>query len=173
MRQCLDLAEDAHDRTGEVPVACLFYHPPTQTVLATATNETNVSLNGTRHCEQVAIDAMLATCASDKDREDVYRRLSEATLYVTVEPCIMCAAALRLVHVHRVVFGCSNERFGGNGSVLTLQSDDWTDAPPYAITSGVLKKEAILVLRRFYLKTNDHAPKPKKKANRVLKTEDL
>ena len=43
-------------------------------------------------------------------------------LYVTCEPCIMCAGALSLLGIHRVVFGCKNDRFGGNGSILSLHS---------------------------------------------------
>ena len=47
-------------------------------------------------------------------------RTRRAELYVTCEPCIMCAAALSLVGLRRVVFGCANDRFGGCGSVLAV-----------------------------------------------------
>ncbi|EDP43899.1 hypothetical protein MGL_2112 [Malassezia globosa CBS 7966] len=44
------------------------------------------------------------------------------TLYVTIEPCLMCASALRQIGIQRVVFGAGNERFGGNGTVLPIHS---------------------------------------------------
>ena len=47
-------------------------------------------------------------------------RTRRAELYVTCEPCIMCAAALSLLRLRRVVFGCANDRFGGCGSVLAV-----------------------------------------------------
>jgi tRNA-specific adenosine deaminase 2 len=49
--------------------------------------------------------------------------LSDTTLYVTVEPCLMCAAALRQARVGRVVFGCANERFGGCGGVRDIHNE--------------------------------------------------
>jgi tRNA-specific adenosine deaminase 2 len=97
----------------------------------------------------------------------------ETDLYVTVEPCIMCAAALRQLGIRRVYFGCSNDRFGGNGTVLAIHSDHHQDYPPYEVVSGLFRKEAIILLRSFYIQENDHAPEPKKKSNRVLKTDDI
>lgn len=98
--------------------------------------------------------------------------LKETTLYVTVEPCIMCGAALRQAGIGRVVFGAGNERFGGCGSVLGAHDDDeLCNAPGYEAVGGVYRQEAIMLLRRFYLTENLNAPNPKSKARRVLKTE--
>jgi len=49
--------------------------------------------------------------------------LSTTTLYVTVEPCIMCASALRQMGIKEVYYGCANDRFGGNGSVLGVNKE--------------------------------------------------
>ncbi|KAG6825301.1 tRNA(adenine34) deaminase, partial [Arthromyces matolae] len=70
----------------------------------------------TRHAELEAIDCILA----DKSLTPVITKypLSTTTLYVTVEPCIMCASALRQMGIKEVFFGCGNDRFGGCGSVL-------------------------------------------------------
>jgi len=57
----------------------------------------------------------------------------KCVLFVTVEPCIMCAAALRLLRIGSVVFGCKNERFGGNGSILNLHTD------PKGMVCGVVE----------------------------------
>jgi len=104
------LAED------EVPVGCIIVHRPTQRVIARGRNETNRTKNGTRHCEFVAIESL--TSNPDPNVRNI--DFSTCDLYVTVEPCIMCAAALRLVGIGGVVYGCGNDRFGGCGSVLTL-----------------------------------------------------
>ena len=91
-------------------------------------------------------------------------------LYVTCEPCIMCAAALATVGIDRVIFGCRNNRFGGCGSLLHLHKPE--DADPtsssnvsqgYEIVSGVLENEAIALLRSFYNRENFHAPDDKRK----------
>ncbi|RHY24649.1 hypothetical protein DYB32_008757 [Aphanomyces invadans] len=102
---------------GEVPVGCVFVL--NNEVIGRGGNRTNELFNATKHAELVAIDAIL--------EEEAYTSSTfrECTLYdcryVTCEPCIMCAAALALLHVKRVVFGCHNDRFGGNGSILSLQ----------------------------------------------------
>lgn len=206
---------------SEVPIGCVFVHTPTSTVLAVGRNATNVSLDGTRHAEFVALDRIFAASPlrlptlpphmdtqtgtdadlrtnatselqpqSPREAADVLR---ESTLYVTVEPCVMCASALRQLRIARVVFGCGNERFGGCGSVFSIHSDpdvprhqnnvntDTTAAvragvsrnPGYPVTSGVGRSRAILLLRKFYLLENSSAPKPALKATRKLNVDDL
>ena len=73
----------------------------------------------TRHAELEAIDAILAdTSLTPPERKDEPYLLQTTTLYVTVEPCIMCASALRQLGIREVFYGCDNDRFGGCGSVL-------------------------------------------------------
>lgn len=72
----------------------------------------------TRHAELEAIDAIISNPALTPPDRRSAQLLSETTLYVTVEPCIMCASALRQVGIKEVYFGCRNDRFGGCGSVL-------------------------------------------------------
>ena len=92
-------------------------------------------------------------------------------LYVTCEPCIMCAAALATVGINRVVYGCKNDRFGGCGSLLHLHEaeggnfddDSSGKSNGYEIRTGVLEDEAISLLRSFYDRENFHAPDDKRK----------
>ena len=70
---------------------------------------------GTRHAEFVALEAIVAQHGP--------RILGESDLYVTVEPCIMCASALRQYRVRSVYYGCANERFGGVGGVLSIHAE--------------------------------------------------
>ena len=68
----------------------------------------------TRHAELVVIDRIIA--------KGQLELLKNCDLFVTCEPCIMCAAALRILGIKRVFYGCSNPRFGGNGSVESVHS---------------------------------------------------
>ncbi|KZT12674.1 cytidine deaminase-like protein [Laetiporus sulphureus 93-53] len=167
MREAMLMAEEAL-AASEVPVGCVFVRDGK--IIARARNRTNELHNATRHAELEAIDEILA----NKELTPATREypLSETTLYVTVEPCIMCASALRQMGIKEVFYGCDNDRFGGCGSVLGVNSQlPHPKHPSYKATSGYLREEAIMVLRRFYITENVNAPVPKSKANRILKTE--
>ncbi|XP_077409632.1 tRNA-specific adenosine deaminase 2 isoform X1 [Vanacampus margaritifer] len=142
-----DMAKDALDN-NEVPVGCLLVYK--DEVIGKGRNEVNESKNATRHAEMVALDQLLDWC--HRGNRDARSVCEQTVLYVTVEPCIMCAAALRLMSIlHKfvcfktlkgwlecvcvcfppldcvmdipvVAYGCGNERFGGCGSVLDVSS---------------------------------------------------
>lgn len=159
MRRAIAEAEIALNR-GEVPVGCIFVHEAA--IIATGSNRVTETKNATRHAEVVAIDDIIEMCSTKGlNHADVFR---DTTLYVTVEPCIMCAAALRLVGIGSVVFGCHNDRFGGCGSVLNVSSDELTDyGKPINIVSGILGEKAVILLKEFYKGENPNAPENKKK----------
>ena len=137
--QFMRLAEceaEAALRMGEVPVGCVFVCDGR--VVARGHNLTNTELDATRHAEMVAVDALAeeaaARAAPSLDgrkkpcahggQNEKNRILEGCTLYVTCEPCIMCAGALAQLGLQRAVFGCANDKFGGNGSVLCLHESD-------------------------------------------------
>ncbi|KAI9851278.1 MAG: tRNA(adenine34) deaminase [Thelocarpon superellum] len=154
MKEALAMAEQALGQ-DETPVGCVFVHDGR--IIGRGMNATNESLNGTRHAEFVGLDVILRTYAPTI--------LAETDLYVTVEPCIMCASALRQLSIRAVYFGCLNDRFGGTGGVLTIHSDHSID-PPYAVHGGFFAEEAITLLRRFYEQENAKAPEPRPKKRR-------
>ncbi|KAK9544683.1 tRNA(adenine34) deaminase [Aspergillus fumigatus] len=158
MKQALLMGERALEH-GETPVGCVLVHH--DKIVGAGMNDTNKSMNGTRHAEFIAIEEML--------RSHPRSLLRSTDLYVTVEPCVMCASALRQYRIRAVYFGCANDRFGGTGSILSLHSD-FTIDPPYPVYGGLFRKEAIMLLRRFYIQENEKAPKPRPKKNRELKT---
>lgn len=161
------MAEEAL-AAGEVPVGCVFVRDGS--IIAKARNRTNELRNATRHAELEAIDAVFANRILTPKMTSY--PLSTTTLYVTVEPCIMCAAALRQLGIQEVFYGCANDRFGGCGSVLGVNEHlNHPTHPPYRATGGYCHDEAIMILRRFYITENTSAPVPKSKVNRVLKTE--
>lgn len=127
---------------GEVPVGCVIVKDGV--VVARGRNANHVSGDGTAHAEMVALDALKGEHATNS-----------LELYVTCEPCIMCAAALTETKLFKVVcYGCSNARFGGCGSVREVLDVG-------TVRSGVRAPEALDLLVEFYQKQNPYAPKPK------------
>merc|ERR1711879_422509 len=89
--------------------------------------------------------------------------LSSFVIYVTCEPCVMCAAALRLVRIRKGFFGCRNDKFGGLGSVLSLHAADPEDENfSFEATGGILEKRCVSVLRSFYERGNPKLPPSKR-----------
>lgn len=84
----------------------------------------------------------------------------------------MCASALRQLKIRAVYFGCANDRFGGCGSVLSVNTATALERP-YRAYPGFFREEAIMLLRRFYIQENEKAPVPKAKKSRELKHEFL
>jgi tRNA-specific adenosine deaminase 2 len=156
MREALHMAEKAL-ALGETPVGCVIVYGGD--LVGSGMNDTNKSLNGTRHAEFLAITELLSSYPPSI--------LQSADLYVTVEPCIMCASALRQYGIRNVFFGCGNERFGGTGTVLSLHSDAMLHRP-YPSYGGFYREEAINLLRRFYIQENEKAPQPRPKRQREL-----
>ena len=158
MGKALEMAEKAL-ATGETPVGCVFV--ANGAIIGSGMNDTNRSFNGTRHAEIIAISEVLKSHPTSV--------FASTDLYVTVEPCIMCASILRQYRIRKVYYGCGNERFGGTGSVLSVHSDPGID-PPYVSHGGLYRKEAIMLLRRFYIQQNEKAPNPRPKEGRELNT---
>lgn len=148
MNKAFEMAELAWERR-EVPVGCVVECKGE--VIAQGCNEVNMSKNATRHAEIVAIDQLLeyAKCSGKPMNE----LCSTCCLYVTVEPCIMCAFALRHVGLTQVLFGCKNERFGGCGSVLGVhqaEMDPMLKKLNCCSASEDQQERARLLLKRFY-----------------------
>lgn len=156
-------------KNGETPVACIFVHKPTQRVISYGCNDTNRSLNGTRHAEFMAIDKVLQeNNLLGKPQETIRRFFEDIILYVTVEPCVMCALALEQLGIGKVYFGAANDRFGGNGTVLKIQNEE-----SYPSFGGIMRVEAVHLLRVFYIQENDTAPVPKIKKNKDIEGKEF
>lgn len=153
--------------SNETPVACILVED--DKVIAVGYNGTNKTLNGTRHAEFEAIDQALRYFHANKRHsvgKDVVKEFENVTLYVTVEPCIMCASALRQIGLKKVVFGCANERFGGNGTILKVHQEGPGEL--YDSFGGILRTESVQLLRNFYIQENTLAPVPKIKKNKDI-----
>ena len=112
----------------------------------------------------VAIDGALQRAAKRNQPIDWTR----CALYVTCEPCIMCASALSQLGIAKCYFGCRNDKFGGCGSVLSVHDDALGDAPAISAVSGVREDEAVALMRLFYAQENVNAPEPQKRTRRQI-----
>ena len=141
---------------GEVPVGCVFVYKGE--IIARGRNTVNATHNATRHAEINCVDQTLDWCREKGlDHHAVFRCVS---VYVTVEPCGMCADALGQLCVSTLVFGCCNERFGGCGSVVDVPR---MYGHSYGIVKGVRAGDAVNLLKDFYKGENPNAPTDKAK----------
>lgn len=130
-RQALEL--------GEVPVGAVVVSGGR--TIASAHNRTVALRDPTAHAELLAIRAALEPLQTD--------RLTDATLYVTLEPCAQCAGAIVLSKVGRVVFGAWDDKAGMAGSVADLLRHPRLNHRP-EVLGGVLAEECGELLRRFF-----------------------
>ena len=138
MEMCLREAEKAFIEE-EVPVGAIIVSPQKK-VIARAHNLTIRSNRPTSHAEMLAIN-MAA------DMLDNYR-LIDCTLYVSMEPCIMCAGAMIEARVRRVVFGCYDEKRGALGSVTDVNALPLNHR--LEVQGGVLQEKCQAILQRFF-----------------------
>lgn len=143
MTQALAEAEKA-GRAGEVPVGAVVVH--NGQVMARAGNSMVASRDATQHAELRALRAA-AYAIGDA-------RLPTATLYVTLEPCAMCAGAILHTRVGRVVFGAWDDKAGMVGSVHDLLRHPRLNHRP-EVQGGVREEESAVLLKRFFQARRD------------------
>jgi tRNA(adenine34) deaminase len=126
----------AHD---DIPIGAIVVHGGA--VIGRGHNERERRQDPTAHAETLALREAAATLGS--------WRVLEATLYVTLEPCAMCAGAIVLARVPRVVYGATDPKAGAAGSVLDVLAEPRLNHRP-AVVSGVLGDECGELLRTFF-----------------------
>jgi tRNA(adenine34) deaminase len=143
IRNALDLARDGAKR-NEVPIGAVVVRDGT--IIAAATNRTIRDQDPTAHAEVLVI----REASSKLDRW----RLDDCTLYVTLEPCAMCAGAMVLSRLKRVVFGAWDEKAGMAGSVGDLLRHPRLNHRP-EVRAGVLAEECAQLLEDFFRSQRD------------------
>jgi len=138
MRMALDLAARAGD-AGEVPVGAVVVNGTE--VIAEGANAREVTRDPTAHAEMIALREAARVSGS--------WRLLGTTVYVTLEPCPMCAGALVAARVSRVVFAAPDPKAGACGSLYNLCSDPRLNHE-LAVTRGVLRQEASALLSAWF-----------------------
>ena len=138
MREALRLADEAGQR-GEVPVGAVVVID--EEIIGRGNNATIRENDPTAHAEMLALREAAKTVGS--------YRLTGAALYVTMEPCAMCAGALVTARVSRLVFGTRDLRFGAVRSKFRIADSDLLNHR-MDITEGVLAAECLKRLQKFF-----------------------
>ena len=146
MGLALDEARKAGER-GEVPVGAVLVAGGE--VLAARGNERELRHDPTAHAEMLVLRDAAALAGG--------WRLRDATLYVTLEPCTMCAGALVLARIKRLVYGADDPKAGAAGSVLNVVDHPALNHHP-EVRAGLLEAEASALLREFFLCLREHNP---------------
>ena len=138
MRQALTQARRAMAH-GEVPIGCVIVHDGT--VIGRGYNRRNTDRTSLAHAEMTAIRR------ANKKIGDW--RLEDCTIYITLEPCQMCAGAIIQARIPRVVIGAASDKAGSGGSIINiLQNPEFMHQAE--VTRGILETECSELLKRFF-----------------------
>ncbi len=139
MYQALELAREAAE-DGEVPVGCVIVREGQ--VVGSGRNRREEKQSALSHAEVEAI-------ASANRRLGSWR-LEDCALYVTLEPCPMCAGAILNARIPRIYFGARDRAMGACGGVMNLFMEEFPNPP--AVVGGILEKECQEILTQFFRK---------------------
>lgn len=153
MREAIKQAKKAY-ALGEVPIGCVIVHR--DRIIGRGYNRRNTDKNTLSHAEITAINK------ASKYIGDW--RLEECTMYVTLEPCQMCAGAIVQARIPEVVMGCMNPKAGCAGSILNI-----LEMPQFnhqvAVTRGILEQECSDMLKLFFTELRERNRKEKLQTN--------
>lgn len=138
MRVALTEAEKALE-LGETPVGAIIVKDGR--IVGRGGNRVETLRDPTAHAEIIAIGAAAETTG--------YERLLETTMYVTLEPCAMCAGAIVLARIPRLVFGAADPKMGSCGSLYDICRDPRLNHT-VEVVSGILEKACSLMMRDFF-----------------------
>lgn len=138
MKQAVKQAEKAYDKL-ETPIGCVIVHE--DKIIARGYNKRNIKKNTLAHAEILAINKASKVLGD--------WRLEDCTMYVTLEPCPMCAGAIVQARIPRVVIGSMNPKAGCAGSVLNLLQQDGLNHQ-VEITKGVLAEKCSGLMTSFF-----------------------
>lgn len=140
MRRAMAQAQAAAD-AGEVPVGAVLVDPATGTLVAEARNQPIRLHDPTAHAEVLAMRAAAQTLGN--------YRLTGLTLYVTLEPCAMCAGAISHARIGRVVYGAADEKGGALAHGPRFFEQPTCHSRP-DVTAGVMAEESSALLKSFF-----------------------
>jgi tRNA(adenine34) deaminase len=146
MRDALRMAIKAR-QADEVPVGAVVVRE--DKIIARAYNQVELLKDATAHAEMLALTEAEAAVGD--------WRLTDCDLYVTKEPCPMCAGAIVHTRIRRVIFGCSDVRAGAAGTVMNLLQHNALNHR-CQITSGILQNECTALLQDFFQKKRNLKP---------------
>jgi tRNA(adenine34) deaminase len=148
MRLAIESAKIAEEN-GDVPIGAVIIHK--DQIIAKAYNQREQLKDPTAHAEIIALTQAAAALEN--------WHLNGCTMYVTLEPCPMCAGALVLSRIDRLVYGCDDPKTGAVKSLYNIVTDDRLNHC-LEVTSGVLADECAELLQQFFQKRREENAEP-------------
>lgn len=135
MKQALRQAREAFD-AGEIPIGAIVTWG--EKIISRGHNQTEQLNDCTAHAEMIALTAAFNQLGS--------KYLPDATLYVTIEPCLMCCGALYWSKIGRIVFGGADEKNG----YKRITAENWPFHPKTQLVQGILAADCIALMKEFF-----------------------
>ena len=149
MKEALRQAKKAYS-LGEVPIGCVIVHEGK--IIGRGYNRRNTDKNTLAHAEITAIRKASKVIGD--------WRLEECTIYITLEPCQMCAGAIIQARIPEVVIGCMNPKAGCGGSILNILEHPQFNHQA-AVTRGILEQECSDLLKLFFMELRERNKREK------------
>jgi tRNA(adenine34) deaminase len=147
MQEALKAAKRAQD-ADEVPVGAIITH--NNQIIAKAYNQVELLKDPTAHAEMIAITQAANTLSS--------KWLQGCTLYVTLEPCAMCAGAMVLARLDRICFGAADPKSGSGGSILNVLNHPQLNHRP-EVKAGIYAQDCSAILTAYFQKKREQGKK--------------
>lgn len=149
MKLTLDLAKQAEDK-GEIPVGAIITDEK-DNIIAKAHNETIMQKNSLKHAEILALEQAFEYF---KKKNDNRNRLENCNMYVSLEPCAMCAGAIANARIKNLYYAASDDKGGGVENGARVFSHSTCNHKPNVVT-GVLEDESKEILSNYFKKLRD------------------
>lgn len=153
MKEAIKQAKKAY-KINEVPIGCVIVHE--NKIIARGYNKRNLKKNTLAHAELLAIEKASKVLGD--------WRLEDCTLYVTLEPCQMCAGAIVQARIKKVVIGTMNPKAGCAGSVINLL-DMRQFNHQVEVERGVMEEECQIMMQQFFRELRSNKKKQKEQPN--------
>ena len=154
MSEALKEAEKSLDK-AEIPIGCVIVKDGE--VIGRGHNAREELNQAIMHAEVMAIQ--------EANRAEGNWRLLDCTLFVTIEPCVMCSGAIGLARIPKVIYGASNQKFGGAGSLLRDERLNHR----VEVETGIMEEECAKIMQDFFRQSRER----KKEAKRLAKLETM
>ena len=145
MREALKEAQKAFDK-GEVPIGAVVVSQ--NRVIARAHNQMEMLHDPTAHAEMIAV-TQAADFLRSQQGEKHRGSLEKTSIYVTVEPCPMCAGALVMSHCENLIFGAKDPKAGACGSLYNIVQDDRMNHR-LSVIGGIMEEDSKFLLQEFF-----------------------
>lgn len=156
MREALKEAQKSLDKE-EIPIGCVIVKDGQ--IIGRGHNAREELNQAIMHAEIMAINQANAAVGN--------WRLLDSTLFVTIEPCVMCSGAIGLARIPQVIYGAANQKFGGAGSLYDILTDERLNHR-VELETGLLEEECAQIMQDFFRQSRER----KKEAKRLAKLQD-